>query len=247
MIELKNVTKTYTGEKPILKNFNLKIEKGDFVTIIGTSGCGKTTLLKMINNLITPEEGEIYVNGKYIYDEDIINLRRHIGYSIQGNLLFPHLTVHDNIAYVPNLINDKDSEDIEKAVHKWLRIVGLPEEFLDRYPKELSGGQKQRVGIARALANNPPILLMDEPFGAVDAITRTQLQKEIKKIHQETGITIIFVTHDIKEALHLGDKVIIMSEGQIDQYDTPANIINNPATEFARELIGDNKLDKNIK
>ena len=245
-IEFKNVTKSY-GDNTILKDFNLKIEEGDFVVMIGTSGCGKTTALKLINRLITPESGEILVNGKNIANEDIINLRRHIGYSIQGNLLFPHMTVRDNILYVPDLYDKKDEEYNKKALKKWMKLIDLPEDYLKRYPKQLSGGQQQRVGIARAMANEPEILLMDEPFGAIDAITRTQLQKKIKAIHEQTGVTIVFITHDISEAIHLGNKVVIMEDGQIDQYDTPENIIDHPATEFAKTLIGDNTLEEIAK
>ena len=245
-IEFKNVTKSY-GDNTILKDFNLKIEEGDFVVMIGTSGCGKTTALKLINRLITPESGEILVNGKNIANEDIINLRRHIGYSIQGNLLFPHMNVRDNILYVPDLYDKKDEEYNKKALKKWMKLIDLPEDYLKRYPKQLSGGQQQRVGIARAMANEPEILLMDEPFGAIDAITRTQLQKKIKAIHEQTGVTIVFITHDINEAIHLGNKVVIMEDGQIDQYDTPENIIDHPATEFAKTLIGDNTLEEIAK
>ncbi len=245
-IEFKNVTKSY-GDNTILKDFNLKIKEGDFVVMIGTSGCGKTTALKLINRLITPESGEILVNGKNIANEDIINLRRHIGYSIQGNLLFPHMTVRDNILYVPDLYDKKDEEYNKKALKKWMKLIDLPEDYLKRYPKQLSGGQQQRVGIARAMANEPEILLMDEPFGAIDAITRTQLQKKIKAIHEQTGVTIVFVTHDISEAIHLGNKVVIMEKGKIDQYDTPENIIDHPATEFAKNLIGDNTLEEIAK
>ena len=245
-IEFKNVTKSY-GDNTILKDFNLKIKEGDFVVMIGTSGCGKTTALKLINRLITPESGEILVNGKNIANEDIINLRRHIGYSIQGNLLFPHMNVRDNILYVPDLYDKKDEEYNKKALKKWMKLIDLPEDYLKRYPKQLSGGQQQRVGIARAMANEPEILLMDEPFGAIDAITRTQLQKKIKAIHEQTGVTIVFVTHDISEAIHLGNKVVIMEKGKIDQYDTPENIIDHPATEFAKNLIGDNTLEEIAK
>ena len=245
-IEFKNVTKSY-GDNTILKDFNLKIEEGDFVVMIGTSGCGKTTALKLINRLITPESGEILVNGKNIANEDIINLRRHIGYSIQGNLLFPHMNVRDNILYVPDLYDKKDEEYNKKALKKWMKLIDLPEDYPKRYPGQWSGGQQQRVGIARAMANEPEILLMDEPFGAIDAITRTQLQKKIKAIHEQTGVTIVFVTHDISEAIHLGNKVVIMEKGKIDQYDTPENIIDHPATEFAKNLIGDNTLEEIAK
>ena len=157
------------------------------------------------------------------------------------------MTVRDNILYVPDLYKEKAEEYDRKAVQKWLKLVDLPEEYLERYPKQLSGGQQQRVGIARAMANEPEILLMDEPFGAIDAITRTQLQKKIKAIHEQTGVTIVFITHDINEAIHLGNKVVSMEDGQIDQYDTPENIIDHPATEFAKTLIGDNTLEEIAK
>ncbi len=238
-IEFKDVKKSY-GDKLVIKNFNLKINSGEFITIIGSSGCGKTTVLKMINELIKPDEGKILISGKDISKENVVNLRRNIGYVIQGNILFPHLTVEDNIAYVPKLLNKNDNEKTKEAIKKWMKIVGLDNSLLKKYPFELSGGQEQRVGIARALAASPNILLMDEPFGSVDAITRNQLQKEIKKIHEETKITIVFITHDINEALSLGEKVLIMKEGQIEQYGTPDQIKNDSATDFAKILIGEN-------
>ena len=157
------------------------------------------------------------------------------------------MNVRDNILYVPDLYDKKDEEYNKKALKKWMKLIDLPEDYLKRYPKQLSGGQQQRVGIARAMANEPEILLMDEPFGAIDAITRTQLQKKIKAIHEQTGVTIVFVTHDISEAIHLGNKVVIMEKGKIDQYDTPENIIDHPATEFAKNLIGDNTLEEIAK
>ena len=235
-IEFKNVNKDYEDSDFSIEDFNLKVEQGDFITVIGTSGCGKTTILKMINSLVEPTSGEILVNGSPISEVDVVNLRRGIGYAIQGTLLFPHMTVKDNIAYVPNLIN-KSNEKTEEDVLKWTNIVGLDESLLERYPNELSGGQQQRVGIARALAASPKILLMDEPFSAVDEITRNQLQKELKEIHEKTGITVMFVTHDIGEALYLGDKVLVMNNGKIEQYDTPSNVLNNPETEFVEKLV----------
>ncbi len=240
-IEFKNIDKHYEDSDFLIDDFNLEVEDGDFVTIIGTSGCGKTTVLKMINGLIEPSDGEIYVNGTPISDVDVVELRRGIGYAIQGTLLFPHLTIRENIAYVPNLINESD-EKTEADVLKWLNIVGLDESLLERYPHELSGGQQQRVGIARALAASPKILLMDEPFSAVDEITRNQLQKELKQIHEKTGITILFVTHDIGEALYLGNKVLVMKDGAIEQYDTPANVLNHPKTEFVDKLLERTKI-----
>ena len=220
IIEFHNVKKSY-GDHVIIPNLNVNIERGDFLTIIGSSGCGKTTMLKMINRLINPDEGEILIDGKDVSELDVIKLRRSIGYSIQGTMLFPHLTVRENISYVPDLIAEDDKKAFkyestqdnklkkikkdkelkakeksrdatkEQEINKWLDIVGLDYSLLERFPHELSGGQKQRVGIARALSASPKILLMDEPFGAVDEITRGQLQQEIKKIHEKTNITII--------------------------------------------------------
>lgn len=234
-IEYNNVCMSY-GDKKIIENFNLKIKKGEFVTIIGASGCGKTTILKMVNKLIIPTDGNIIVCGECTNSMDIIELRRKIGYAIQGSVLFPHMTVEKNIAYVPNLIN-KDRKKTEQAVKKWLKIVGLDESLRKSYPSELSGGQQQRVGIARSLAGEPEILLMDEPFGAVDEITRATLQEEIIRIHKETGITILFVTHDINEALKLGTKVLVMSGGKIEQYASPEEIKTNPASDYVKALL----------
>lgn len=235
-IEYKNIRMAY-GEKVIIENFNLAVEKGEFVTIIGSSGCGKTTILKMVNGLVRPVSGEILIDGRSIREMDLTALRRNIGYAIQGSVLFPHITVEKNIAYVPNLINKKDKAKTAQAVEKWMRIVGLDEELKTRYPSEISGGQQQRVGIARALAASPEILLMDEPFGAVDEITRSSLQDEIARIHRETGITILFVTHDIDEALRLGTRVLVMNEGRAQQFAPPREILNHPATDFVRQLI----------
>lgn len=235
-IEFRHVKKCY-GDQVVLPDFNLKIEKGEFVTMIGSSGSGKTTALKMVNGLNLPTEGDVLVNGKSIKDMDLIMLRRNIGYAIQGSVLFPNMTVEENISYVPSLLNKKDRQRTRNAVNKWMKITGLDENLKDRYPAELSGGQQQRVGIARALAASPDILLMDEPFGAVDAITREQLQKEIKRIHQETGITILFVTHDIEEALTLGTRVLVLDHGVIQQYAEPDELLRSPSTEFVERLV----------
>lgn len=235
-IEYKNIRMAYE-EKVIIENFNLAVEKGEFVTIIGSSGCGKTTILKMVNGLVRPVSGKILIDGRSIREMDLTALRRNIGYAIQGSVLFPHMTVEKNIAYVPNLINKKDKAKTAQAVEKWMRIVGLDEELKTRYPSEISGGQQQRVGIARALAASPEILLMDEPFGAVDEITRSSLQDEIAHIHRETGITILFVTHDIDEALRLGTRVLVMNAGRAQQFAPPREILNHPATEFVKQLI----------
>lgn len=236
VIEYQNVSMAY-GDKEIVKPFNLSIEEGEFLTIIGSSGCGKTTILKMVNGLILPTGGTVFVHGEDIQKKDMIQLRRNIGYAIQGSVLFPHMSVEQNISYVPNLLNKQNKEKTRNAVNKWMNIVGLDPELKSRYPENLSGGQQQRVGIARALAASPDILLMDEPFGAVDEITRAYLQDEIKRIHKETGITILFVTHDIHEALKLGTKVLVMDEGEIHQYDTPKAILKHPATEFVGKLL----------
>ena len=235
-IEYQNIHMAY-GDKVIIEDFNLSVEQGEFVTVIGSSGCGKTTILKMVNGLIRPTGGDVLVNGKSIKNADLTQLRRNIGYAIQGSVLFPHMTVEKNIAYVPNLLNKTDKKRTAAAVSKWMRIVGLEDSMRSRYPAELSGGQQQRVGIARALAASPDILLMDEPFGAVDEITRTALQDEMARIHRETGITVLFVTHDIGEALKLGTKALVMDQGKIQQYASPGELLQNPATEFTRRLV----------
>lgn len=235
-IEFKNIKKAY-GSNTILEHFDLSVEEGEFVTIIGSSGCGKTTALKMVNGLIEPDDGDIFVDGENIKKKNLTELRRNIGYAIQGSILFPHMTVEKNISYVPNLLNKKDKARTKAAVSKWMKIVGLDESIKDRYPSELSGGQQQRVGIARALAASPTILLMDEPFGAVDEITRGQLQSELKRIHEQTHITILFVTHDISEALKLGTKVLVMDKGVIQQYAAPTEVLRNPATDFVKQLV----------
>jgi len=236
VIEFKHVSKSY-DEKEIINDFNLTIEKGEFVTVIGSSGCGKTTALKMVNGLVQPNGGVIYVNGEDIREKDIIKLRRNIGYAIQGSVLFPNMTVEKNISYVPRLLNKNDKQKTKAAVSKWMQIVGLDDDLRERYPSELSGGQQQRVGIARALAASPDILLMDEPFGAVDEITRGQLQTELKEIYRKTGITVLFVTHDIAEALNLGTKVLVMDRGEILQYDTPDKILSEPQNDFVEKLV----------
>ena len=236
IIRFEQVTKAY-GDQVILKAFDLKIRKGEFLTVIGSSGSGKTTMLKLINGLSAPTQGKIYIDGKDISQENQTLLRRNIGYVIQGIGLFPHMTVRKNIAYVPSLLNQHDKERTRKAVERLIGVVGLEQEMLDRYPSELSGGQRQRVGIARALAANPDILLMDEPFGAVDEITRKMLQSEILRIHEQLGVTIVFITHDIKEALKLGTRVLVMNKGNVEQLDTPDNIRTSPATPFVKELI----------
>ena len=191
----------------------------------------------MVNGLQEPTEGDVLIEGESIREKDQTLLRRNIGYAIQGSVLFPHMTVEQNIAYVPNLLNKRDKKKTRDAVRKWMQIVGLDEEMRERYPAELSGGQQQRVGIARALAASPEILLMDEPFGAVDEITRAQLQTELHQIYEKTGITVMFVTHDISEALKLGTKVLVMDQGEIRQYASPKEITDHPADGFVSRLV----------
>ncbi len=235
-IEFRHVRKSY-GDNVVIPDLNLKIFKGEFITIIGTSGCGKTTVLKLVNGLYEATSGDIFINEENIKDKDLIMLRRYIGYAIQGSILFPNMNVEQNISYVPRLLNRKNKAKTLQAVDKWMKLVGLDDSMRERYPSELSGGQQQRVGIARALAASPDILLMDEPFGAVDAITRDQLQTELKNIHSRTGITILFVTHDIEEALKLGTKVMVMDHGEILQFATPDEILRNPANSFVHRLV----------
>lgn len=236
IIRFDHVSKSY-GENLVLADFNLSINKGEFVTVIGSSGSGKTTMLKMINGLLTPTLGTIYVDGKDIARENQTLLRRNISYVIQGIGLFPHMNVRKNIAYVPELLNRRDKKRTARAVERLIEVVGLEREMLERYPAELSGGQRQRIGIARALAANPEILLMDEPFGAVDEITRKMLQNEIARIHQTLGVTIVFITHDIKEALKLGTRILVMNKGKVEQDGTPEEITLSPATAFVKELV----------
>lgn len=242
MIELKNVTKSYNAKTDVVKNFNMKIYDGEIIVLIGESGCGKTTTLQMINRLISPTAGSIYINGTDISTINKSELRRRIGYVIQDVGLLPHKTVAQNIATVP-LLCKKDKCQIEATVHDLMDFIGLPyEEYGSRFPNELSGGQQQRVGVARALANDPDIILMDEPFSALDPITREQLQDELLRLHDEFKKTIVFVTHDMDEAIKLGDRIAIMQAGEIAQFDTPEKILRQPANEFVANFIGKNRL-----
>ena len=225
------------GDNEILKDFSLEVQKGECLTIIGTSGRGKTTMLRLVNGLLLPSSGTVEVNGQDVGTSDLIKLRREIGYAIQNVGLFPHMTVRQNIAYVPSLSKRWNRQEENRQIQRLLTVVGLDAAMADRYPSELSGGQKQRVGIARALAANPSILLMDEPFGAVDSITRRGLQKELKNLHKSLGLTILFVTHDIREALRLGDRVLVMKEGKIVRLDTPKAIKENPGSDFVARLL----------
>jgi osmoprotectant transport system ATP-binding protein len=238
MIEFKNVSKTYTGGVKAVDNLSLTVEDGELLVLLGTSGCGKTTTLKMINRLIEPTSGDITIDGHTIRDLDPIELRRGIGYAIQHIGLFPHLTVRDNIAVVPRLLNWSDPR-IEERTGELLEMMGLePDDFRDRYPAQLSGGQKQRIGVARALAANPDIVLMDEPFGALDPITREQLQEQFLDLQKELRKTIVFVTHDVFEAVKIGDRIAILDEGRLMQVDAPANIVESPAHKFVDRFLG---------
>ena len=242
MIEIKNIVKT-AGEKVILDDISLTIESGSFVVLIGPSGCGKTTTLKLLNKLIEPTSGEIYIDGKPISKEDPIKLRRNIGYVIQNIGLFPHLTIKENIELIPKLKGDKSEEEISETTERLVKMVGLdPNEFLYKYPTELSGGQQQRIGVIRAIATDADIILMDEPFSALDPITRTQLQEWLYELQQELKKTIIFVTHDMDEALKLADKICIMQGGKIQQYDTAENLLKHPANSFVKDFIGSDRL-----
>ena len=236
VIELRDITVSYEKDT-ILRHFNLKVEAGTFLTIIGSSGCGKTTALKLMNGLLTPEEGTVLINDTDISRTDLNELRRNIGYVIQEIGLFPHMTVEKNISYVPNLYRTRDKKAISDRARELAATVGLTPDMLGRYPSELSGGQRQRVGIARALMNAPKIILMDEPFGAVDEITRRKLQEESLRLHESLGGTIVFITHDINEALKLGTRVLVMDQGRIIQDGSPKELREHPATDFVSRLI----------
>jgi osmoprotectant transport system ATP-binding protein len=242
MIEFKNVSKSFDGRKNVINKLNFTINKGELVVLIGESGCGKTTTMKMINLLTKPTKGEILVDGKNIVKMDKIELRRNIGYVIQKVGLLPHMTVGENIELLPKLKKWDAQKKMERA-KELLELVELDaEEYYGRYPSELSGGQQQRIGIARALAVNPDIILMDEPFSALDPITREKLQDEIVKIQDELHKTIIFVTHDMDEAIRIADRIAVMDQGEIVQYDTPEEILKNPANEFVEFFIGKERL-----
>ena len=235
-ITFSNVSKQFPGTSYYaVDQLSFSVVEGEFVTILGSSGCGKTTLLKMINRLYEPDEGNIYLFGENTAEIDVVQLRRGIGYVIQQTGLFPHMTIADNVATVPKLLK-WDKERIQKRVRELLVKLD-PDEFQGRYPSQLSGGQQQRVGLARALAVEPEVMLLDEPFGAVDAITRTGLQEELLGLHRGLGKTFLLVTHDIHEAFKLGTRVMIMNEGKISQFDQPQNIIANPADDFTAALI----------
>ena len=243
MIEFKNLTKRFPGGKTAVDSLNLTFQDGEFIVFIGTSGSGKTTSMRMINRMIEPSSGEILIDGKNIKEINAVELRRKIGYVIQQIGLMPHMTIFENIVMVPKLLKwpaEKQKQVAEELIQK----VDLPLDFLDRYPSELSGGQQQRIGVIRALAADQDIILMDEPFGALDPITRDSLQELIKELQRELGKTVVFVTHDMDEALKLADRIVIMQDGKVVQCDTPDNILMNPANEFVEAFIGEERLSQ---
>lgn len=235
-IEIRHCRASY-GDNEVLKDVSLAVEKGEFIVIIGPSGCGKTTLLKLVNGLVVPTEGEVAVNGRFLPGEDLVAVRRRIGYAVQGAKLFPHMTVEENICYVPGLEGKMAKGEKRALARKMLELVQLPDELASRFPRQLSGGQKQRVGIARAMAAEPDILLMDEPFGAVDEITRKGLQEELLTLQRKTGVTVVFITHDIGEAFKLGSRILIMKEGVIWQEGTGEELRRAPKDEFVKRLL----------
>lgn len=237
IISFENIRKTYENTT-VLDGFNLAIEQGEFVVLLGPSGCGKTTILKLINGLLNPDEGVITIHSKALSEWDLIKLRRNIGYVIQQGGLLPHLTIEKNICYTLDLTNTPKEIQHRRAV-ELIKLVGMDESYLNRYPRELSGGQQQRIGVARALASDPDIILMDEPFGAVDEVTRRILQDEIQNIHSMLGKTIIFVTHDIEEAIKLGSRIVLLDEGRIDRdYHKKEFVLNKERSDYADHFFG---------
>ncbi len=252
MIKLEHVTKIYPGTtSPAVDDLSFTVPTGEICTIVGPSGCGKTTTMKMVNRLIEPTNGEIYVLNdrgemQNVLEMDPIMLRRNIGYVIQQIGLFPHRTILQNIGTVPKLL-EWDNTRIRSRAEELLDMMNMPHEFLDRYPHELSGGQRQRIGVARAMAADPPVMLMDEPFGAIDPINRNLLQNEFLRLQQDIKKTILFVTHDIDEAIKMGDKIAILgAHGTLEQYDSPAKILSEPANEFIEDFVGADRTLKQL-
>lgn len=247
MIKLENITKKFPGLKaPAVDNLTLEVKEGDICVLVGPSGCGKTTTMKMINRIHEPTSGSIYVNGQDALKMNPIKLRLDIGYVIQEIGLFPHQTIEQNVATVPNE-KKWTKDETKKKVAEILTLVGLdPKIYGNRYPSALSGGQRQRVGVARAMVSDPPIMLMDEPFGAVDPITRARLQNEFLRIQERISKTIVFVTHDIDEAIKMGDTIAVMREGRLIQHATPSDLLSSPADEFVSSLVGRNRSIKRL-
>ena len=244
MISFEDITKVFSDGTNALRGVSLTIPKEQLVVIIGPSGCGKTTLLKLINRLETPTSGEVYVDDKAISTINPVELRKTIGYVIQRIGLFPHMTIEKNAALVPNL-NGWPKEKTSTRIYELMKMVGLePDQFLRKYPLELSGGQQQRIGVVRALAANPDIILMDEPFSALDPISREQLQIEIKSLQEKIKKTIVFVTHDMDEALKIADTIVVMKDGKIEQVGTPTELIENPINDFVRNFIGVERINR---
>jgi len=247
MIEIAALTKRFAGAThPAIDQLTLSVPEGEVCVLIGPSGCGKTTTMRIVNRMIEPDSGTVTVNGRNVMDVDPVTLRRHIGYVIQQIGLFPHWTIAENVATVPKLLG-WDAGKIAARVDELLSLVGMdPAVYRDRFPRELSGGQKQRVGVARALAADPPVMLMDEPFGAIDPITRARLQDEFLRILHGLRKTIVFVTHDIDEAIRMGDRIAIMKEGALIQYDTPETILSAPANAFVEAFVGADRALKRL-
>ncbi|RHW54343.1 ABC transporter ATP-binding protein [Lactobacillus bombicola] len=244
IVEFKNVTKLYPKmSKPAVDNINFKINKGEFCCLIGTSGSGKTTLMRMINRMNSVTKGKVLIKGKNVKEFNPVFLRRHIGYVIQSNGLMPHMTIRQNIALVPKLLK-WPKKKIAVAVNKLIELAQLPKSYLDRYPNELSGGQQQRVGVIRALAANQNLILMDEPFGALDPITRESLQTLVKNLQSKLGKTIVFVTHDMDEALKLATKIVVLHGGHLIQVGSPDEILHYPKNKFVENLIGEKRLSE---
>lgn len=244
MVEFKDVTKLYPKiKKPAVEHISFEISKGDFCCLIGTSGSGKTTLMRMINRMNSVTKGEVLVNGKNVKTFNPVNLRRQIGYVIQNNGLMPHMTIRENIILVPKLLK-WPKEKLASEAKKLIKMAELPESYLDRYPTELSGGQQQRIGVVRALAANQSLILMDEPFGALDPITRESLQNLVQNLQTRLGKTIVFVTHDMDEALKLATKIVVLHDGQLIQIGTPDEILHHPANDFVKSLIGEERLSE---
>ncbi|WP_394345807.1 ABC transporter ATP-binding protein [Halegenticoccus tardaugens] len=247
MIEFENVTKIYDDQTVAIEDVTFSVERGTTTVLVGPSGCGKTTTMTLVNRMQNASEGTVYYDGTDVQELDKVELRRNIGYVIQEIGLFDHMTVGENVATVPEL-RGWDPERIDARVDELLDLMSLPAEtYRDQYPRELSGGQQQRVGVARALAADPDVILMDEPFGALDPITRTELQDEFLQIQERIDTTILFVTHDINEALKMGDKIAIFDVGELVQYGTPREILTNPNSEFVAEFIGDDRTLKELQ
>jgi len=244
VIRFEKIGKEYK-QHVVIREMDLTIHKGELVVLIGPSGCGKTTLLKMVNRLIEPTSGDIFIQGENIKDKDVIELRRNIGYVIQQTGLFPHMTIEENIQIVPQL-QKMAPDEMRRRTLAMMEMVGLdPEEYLYRYPSQLSGGQQQRIGVARAFATDPEIILMDEPFSALDPITRGQLQDELSELQGQLHKTILFVTHDMDEAVKIADRICIMNQGQILQYGTPEEVLKNPVDGFVSDFVGRNRIWNN--